>query len=186
MSFQRLVRIRLTAPLCELEVLYGARAGDGKASEFRLYQLRHEGSSSGSWKICRLGISELESKSSTLVYSSGLGGRHHGNRQRWIARGDQGAVARTCFWSLCDLVDGVPRDDLMTGGFPQLAKLDHVGSGSAVGVKYHGVPTVYGRRVNTPSEAADVWVDQSFTQLNPETLEPYSRAQRYGRPPYGR
>jgi hypothetical protein len=173
-------------PSCELEVLYGARAEDGPASVFHLYQLRHEGGSSASWNICRLGMNELESETSTLVYSSGLGGRSHGNRQRWIARGDQGAVARTCFWSLCDLVDGVPRNDLMTGGFPQLAKLDQLGSGSAVGVNYHEVPTVYGRRVNSPSEAAEVWVDHSFTQLNPKTLEPYSKAQRYGRPENGR
>jgi hypothetical protein len=173
-------------PNCGLEVLYAARSGDGLESEFHLYHLLHEGTSPSSWQICRRGTQELASTKSNLVHSSGLGGKPHAGRQRWIASGPQGDVARTSFWSLCDLVNGVPRNDLMTGGFPQLTKLDQAGTGLAVGVKYHGLPTVYGRTVTTPSAAAGVWVDHNFTQLDPKTLEPYSKTQLYARRESGR
>jgi hypothetical protein len=102
-------------------------------------------------------------------------------RQKWIARGDQGEVARTCFWSLCDLVDGKPRKDILTGGYPQLIKLDQTGNGLAVGVRYYDAPTVYGSRVSVPHLSASVWVDETFTNLNPRSLKPFSNAQRYGR-----
>lgn len=58
--------------------------------------------------------------------------------------------------------------------------------GKAVGVKFNGVHTVYGRRTTTPESFTGVWIDENFTQLNPETLEKYSQSQRYGRGESGR
>lgn len=174
------------APICELEILYGAR-GEGKTStNFQIYRLHHAGSVNSVWNVSQIGKSELNSEKSAHVYSSGLGGRANKERQKWIAGGVQGNVARTCFWSLCDLVNGIPSKSFMTGGHPQLVKLDKAGVGQAVGVKFNGIPTVYGRRTTNPRSFAELWVDENFTQLNPESLEKYSQAQRYGRGMIGR
>lgn len=176
----------LKVPICELEILYGARCDAEGAADFQLYRLHHAGRANSSWSVNQVGESELNSKESSHVYSSGLGGRANNSWQKWIAGGAQGNVARTCFWSLCDLVNGIPSKSFMTGGHPQLVKLDQCGFGHAVGVKFNGVPTVYGRRTTNPQSFAKFWVDENFTQLNPETLEKYSQAQRYGRSRSGR
>ena len=174
------------APICELEILYGAR-GEGEISaEFQMYRLHHAGGASSSWNVNQVGGRALNSEKSAHVYSSGLGGPANKERQKWIAGGVQGNVARTCFWSLCDLVNGIPSKSFMTGGHPQLVKLDKDGVGQAVGVKFNGIPTVYGRRTTDPRSFAEFWVDENFTQLNPETLEKYSQAQRYSRGMIGR
>ena len=144
-------------PPCGLEILYGVRGGADGAQEFQLYELKHAADVAASWEVCRVAQEELAFSTSTLVYSGGLGAGANSARQRWIAMGDQGDVARSYFWSLCDLVDSVPRNDLMTGGFPQLAKLDAAGPGFAVGVKYYGKPTVFGSRANAPELAASFW-----------------------------
>lgn len=175
-----------TNPVCLLDVLYGVRQGDGPDSEFHLYQLTHTGEASVSWQVCQVAIAKLAGTVSAQLYSGGLGGETNDLRQSWIARGDQGEVARTCFWSLCDLVDGKPRKDILTGGYPQLIKLDQSGCGLAVGVKYYDAPTVYGSRVSVPDQAASVWVDEIFTFLNPISLKPFSNAQHYGRRENGR
>lgn len=177
---------RPVAPICELEILYGARGDVEVPAGFKMYRLHHSGSVSSSWKVEQVGSNELSSEKSSHVYSSGLGGFANKKRQKWISEGDQGNVARTCFWSLCDLVNGIPSNSFMTGGHPQLVKLDQQGCGQAVGVKFNGVPTVYGRRTTNPQSFANSWVDQDFTQLDPESLEKYSQAQRYGRGVDGR
>jgi hypothetical protein len=176
----------LKGPICELEILYGARCDAEGPANFQLYRLHHAGRANSSWSVNQIGENELNSKKSAHVYSSGLGGRANKDRQKCIAKGDQGNVARTCFWSLCDLVNGIPSKSFMTGGHPQLVKLDQRGFGHAVGVKFNGVPTVYGRRTTNPHSFAKFWVDENFTQLNPETLEKYGQAQRYGRSRSGR
>lgn len=171
-------------PACDLAVLYGVRSDtdvDG-SDDFRLYRLYHSGRMSSQWDVCRIYETELAGPTSTLLHSGGSGAVSNNKRQGWIAGGDQGDVARTCFWSLCDRIEGVPKEDPLTGGVPQLVKLDQKGSGVAVGVAYHRIATVYGSRVSTPKTAATVWVDENFTQLDPRTLQPFSRAQRYGRP----
>ncbi len=173
-------------PSCELEILYGVRGDAKMSSDFKMYRLHHAGRVGSNWNVSQVGESGLKSKKSAHVYSSGLGGRANKARQKWIAEGDQGDVAQTCFWSLCDLVNGIPSNSFMTGGHPQLVKLDQNGVGQAVGVKFNGVPTVYGRRTTNPQCFAGVWVDENFTHLNPETLEKYSQAQRYGRGVSGR
>lgn len=173
-------------PICELEILYGVRDDTKTATGFQMYRLHHAGRVHSNWNVNQIGQGGLNSKKSAHVYSSGLGGRANKDRQKWIAEGEQGDVARTCFWSLCDLVNGIPSKSFMTGGHPQLIKLDQQGTGKAVGVKFNGVPTVYGRRTTDPQSFADFWVDEHFTQLNPKTLEKYSRAQRYGRGKRGR
>jgi len=174
------------APICALEILYGARGDAEMPTGFQMYRLHHTGSVSSSWKVDQVGNNGLSSEKSSLVYSSGLGGVANKKRQKWISEGDQGNVARTCFWSLCDLVNGIPSNSFMTGGHPQLVKLDQHGCGKAIGVKFNGIPTVYGRRTTNPQSFANVWVDQNFIQLDPETLEKYSQAQRYGRDVSGR
>ena len=171
---------------CELEVLYAGREGTGRSAVFRMYQLCHTGNSSDIWDVHAVAGDRLTSGVSTPVISGGFGRRTNDKHQGWIASGDQGNVARTCFWSLCDLVDGKPRNDIMTGGYPQLVKLDETGAGSVVGVNYHSVPTVFGSRTTNPQRSAKVWVDETFTQLDPRTMEPYSKAQRYGRRQDGR
>lgn len=176
----------LADPICELEILYGARRDTQTHADFQMYRMHHDGISGSSWNVSQVGQDGLNSKRSAHVYSSGLGGQANEDRQKWIAKGDQGDVARTCFWSLCDLVNGLPSKTFMTGGHPQLVKLDQHGVGQAVGVKFNGVPTVYGRRSTNPRSFAEVWVDENFTHLNPETLEKHSRAQRYGRGNTGR
>lgn len=173
-------------PTSKLDILYGVRKGAGEHATFQLYHLTCSSAALGSWKVCQMSANQLSGTVSTQVYSSGLGGSTNVSRQSWIARGDQGDVARTCFWSLCDLVDGVPQRNIMTGGYPQLVKLDEDGTGSAVGVKYYGVPTVFGRRTSSPQQWADVWVDEYFTHLCPETLMRFGNAQRYSRPKNGR
>ena len=173
-------------PICELEILYGARCDTKTSADFQMYRLHHTGRVGSSWSVNHVGESELNSLTSEHVYSAGLGGCANKKRQKWITEGDQGNVARTCFWSLCDLVNGIPSKSFMTGGHPQLVKLDQHGFGHAVGVKFNGVPTVYGRRTTNPQSFAEFWVDENFTQLNPETLEKYSQAQRYGRGKSGR
>lgn len=170
--------------VCDLTVLYGVRSDTDVvgSDEFRLYKFYHSGRIPSQWNVCRVGETELAGPTSTLLHSGGSGAVGNNKRQGWIAGGDQGDVARTCFWSLCDRIEGVPKKDPLTGGVPQLVKLDQKGRGAAVGVAYHGIATVYGSRVGTPKTAATVWVDENFTQLDPETLQPFSRAQRYGRP----
>lgn len=174
------------APICELEVLYGVRTDKNQSAHFQLYRLHHTGTAGASWKVDPVGLRELGSDASTLVYSSGAGGKANKCKQDWIAKGDQGNVARTCFWSLCDLINGVPSKDFMTGGHPQLVKLDQLGCGKVVGVKFNGVPTVYGRRTNAPESFAHYWVDENFTQLDPITLKKYKHGQQYGRGDHGR
>ena len=169
-----------------LEVFYAVREGTGRSASFHLHQLTHTGNSSDSWAVRAVAIDKLTKGVSTPVFAGGFGGQTSVQRQGWIASGDQGNVARTCFWSLCDLVDGKPRNDIMTGGYPQLVKLDETGTGLVVGVKYHSVPTVFGSRSTNPQQSAKVWVDETFTQLDPRTMKPYSRAQRYGRRQDGR
>jgi hypothetical protein len=171
---------------CELDVLYGVRSGANGPAGFKLFWLHHPGTSGSSWKVAQVGMRSLSSEQSALVYSSGLGGRANKKRQEWIAEGDQGNVARTCFWSLCDLVNGRPSNSFMTGGHPQLVKLDQMGCGKVVGVKFNGVPTVYGRRTTAPQSFAHYWVDENFTQLDPKTSEKFTRGQRYGRRVQGR
>jgi hypothetical protein len=173
-------------PVCELEVLYGVRDGENRSANFRLYRLYHAGTAGASWRVDPVGLHELGSQASTLVYSSGLGGGPNKKRQEWIAKGDQGNVARTCFWSLCDLINGIPSSTFMTGGHPQLVKLDQRGCGKVVGVRFNGVPTVYGRRTTEPQSNAHYWVDENFTQLNPKTLDKYKNGQQYGRGDEGR
>ena len=169
------------APVCELEVLYGVRADQNQSTHFQLYRLYHAGTAGTGWKVDPVGLRELSSDASTHVYSTGMGGAPNKKRQRWIAEGDQGNVARTCFWSLCDLINGIPSKTFMTGGHPQLVKLDQQGCGNVVGVKFNGVPTVYGRRTTDPQSFAQYWVDENFTQLEPITLEKYKNGQQYGR-----
>lgn len=169
-----------------IEVAYGARYEDDAGYEFRLFTLSCGLQEGDTWSAVRIGEDKLASAQSVQVYSGGLGAEVLQKRQKWIADGDQGPVARTSFWTLCDLVDGVPRNDLMTGGYPQLAKIDSVGPASPVGVVYHGVPTVFGSRVSNPASCAEVWVDESFTQLEPTSLKKYRKAQRYGRRANGR
>ena len=169
-----------------IEVAYGARHEDNNGYEFRLFLLSCGGQEGDAWSVCRVGEDELASTQSVHVYSGGLGGKEFQKRQKWIVGGDQGQVARASFWTLCDLVDGVPRNDLMTGGFPQLAKIDSTGSASPIGVVYRGVPTVFGSRVSDTGGRAEVWVDENFTQVHPISLKKYSRAQRYARPKHGR
>ena len=169
-----------------IEVAYGARHEDNNGYEFRLFLLSCGGLEGDAWSVCRVGEDELASTQSVHVYSGGLGGKEFQKRQKWIVGGDQGQVARAFFWTLCDLVDGVPRNDLMTGGFPQLAKIDSTGSASPIGVVYHGVPTGFGSRVSDSGGRAKVWVDENFTQLKPTSLEKYSRAQQYARRENGR
>lgn len=173
-------------PICELEILYGVRDDANNSAGFLIYRLHHTGSTSSSWQVNQVGVRELGSDMSALVYNSGLGGSANKKRQKWISDGDQGNVARTCFWSLCDLINGIPSRSFMTGGHPQLLKLDQHGFGKVVGVKFNGVPTVYGRRTTAPQSFADYWVDENFTQLDPKTLEKYKHGQRYGRGPQGR
>ena len=175
-----------TSAICELEVLYGVRSSKNMNAPFKLFRLHHSGAARSKWKVCQVGVDELASDVSTHVYSSGKGGGANKERQVWISKGDQGNVARTCFWSLCDLVKGIPRASYLTGGHPQLVKLDQVGNGNVVGVKYHGVPTVFGRRTTSPQAFASFWVDENFTQLDPMTLKKYSRGQQYGRRKNGR
>jgi len=175
-----------TAPVCELEILYGVRDDANKAANFQLFRLHHAGTASARWQVDQVGVIELGSKKSALVYSSGRGGNANKDRQKWISNGDQGDVARTCFWSLCDLINGIPSTSFMTGGHPQLVKLDQQGCGKAVGVKFNGIPTVYGRRTTEHQSWAQHWVDENFTQLNPKTLEKYKQGQRYGRGLQGR
>ena len=172
--------------VCELGVLYGVRAGSGRKSTFRLFELRHSGSIAENWRVKRIAEDKLALERSTRVFSSGLGGSTHVKRQEWIASGDQGDVARTSFWSLCDLVDGKPRNDIMTGGFPQLVKLDESGCGVVVGICYFGTPTVYGQKISLEQNRASVWVNQEFIQLDPRTLKPFKNAQMYGRRDDGR
>lgn len=174
------------APICELEILYGVRGNAKMSACFQMYRLHHAGLVNSTWNVNQIGKSELNSPTSTHVFSSGKGGCENKNRQKWIAGGDQGNVARTCFWSLCDLVNGIPSKTFMTGGHPQLVKLDQRGFGQAVGVEFNGVPTVYGRRTTDPRSSAEFWVDENFTALNPTSLERYSKAQRYGRGKSGR
>ncbi|MEY1556665.1 hypothetical protein AB3Y40_13620 [Yoonia sp. R2331] len=174
------------APICELEILYGVRSNAKISADFQMYRLHHAGSASSTWQVDQVGVKELGSDVSALVYSSGLGGRPNKKRQKWISEGDQGNVARICFWSLCDLIDGIPSNSFMTGGHPQLVKLDQDGCGNVVGVKFNGVPTVYGRRTTAPQSFAHHWVDENFTQLDPKTLEKYKHGQRYGRGVQGR
>lgn len=173
-------------PICKLEILYGVRDDASKSADFLIYRLHHTGSASSSWQVNQVGVRELGSDMSALVYNSGLGGSANKKRQKWISDGDQGNVARTCFWSLCDLINGIPSRSFMTGGHPQLVKLDQHGSGKVVGVKFNGVPTVYGRRTTAPQSFAHHWVDENFTQLDPKTLEKYKHGQRYGRGVQGR
>lgn len=174
------------ASIRELEILYGVRGDAKMSSGFQMYRLHHAGLVNSTWNVNQIGECELNSHASAHVFSSGKGGYANANRQKWIAGGDQGNVARTCFWSLCDLVNGIPSKDFMTGGHPQLVKLDQCGFGQAVGVKFNGVPTVYGRRTTDPQSFAEYWVDENFTALNPTTLERYRKAQRYGRDKSGR
>lgn len=172
--------------ITDIEIVYGARHGDDAECEFRLFLLSCRIHENDSWKIRRVGEDKLTSPKSVQVYSGGLGGSEVGLRHKWIIGGDQGDVARASFWTLCDLVDGVPRKDLMTGGFPQLTKIDCSGPAHPVGVKYHCIATVFGRPVSSPKDSADFWVDESFTALNPTSLKTFSSAQRYGRPKNGR
>lgn len=174
------------APSCELDILYGARGDANKSADFQMYRLHHAGNTSSNWKVDQVGERGLSSEKSALVYSSGLGGCANKDRQKWISEGDQGTVARTCFWSLCDLINGIPSNSFMTGGHPQLVKLDQHGCGKVVGVKFSGVPTVYGRRTTAPHSFANYWVDENFTQLDPKTLEKFKNGQRYGRGDQGR
>lgn len=169
-----------------IEVAYGARHDYNDGYEFRLFLLSCGDQEGDAWSVCRVGEAELASTQSVHVYSGGRGGKEFKKRQKWIAGGDQGQVARASFWTLCDLVDGVPRNDLMTGGFPQLAKIDGTGLASPIGVVYRGVPTVFGSRVSNPGGRAEVWVDENFTHVDPISLEKYSRAQRYARRKHGR
>lgn len=175
-----------SAPICELEVLYGVRAGENESASFKMFRLHHAGRASSSWHVDQVGADELGGDVSAHVLSSGLGGDANKQRQKWISEGDQGNVARACFWSLCDLINGIPSSSFMTGGHPQLVKLDQHGCGSAVGVKFNGVPTVYGRRTTAPESFANYWVDENFTQLDPKSLEKYKQGQRYGRGVQGR
>ncbi|WP_157966482.1 hypothetical protein [Oceanibium sediminis] len=117
------------APICELEIQYGARSDTKPPADFQMYRLHHAGRVGPIWNVNQVGERGLNSKKSEHVYSSGLGGRANKDRQKWIAEGDQGDVARTCFWSLCDLVNGIPSKSFMTGGHPQLVKLDQQGVG---------------------------------------------------------
>jgi hypothetical protein len=176
----------VVAPIYELEILYGVRDDAKMSASFQMYQLHHAGLVNSTWNVNQIGESALNSPTSAHVFSSGLGGCANTCRQKWISGGDQGNVARTCFWSLCDLVNGIPSKEFKTGGHPQLVKLDQSGFGQAVGVKFNGVPTVYGRRTTDPRSFAEFWVDENFTALNPITLERYSKAQRYGRGKSGR
>lgn len=168
-----------------LEILYGVRDGEGPQSEFHLYQMKHGVVASDPWQVCQVAPEKLSSQRSTHVFSGGAGWCAQAKRQKWIADGDQGDVARSSFWSICDLIEGIPRKDLQTGGFPQLAKLDQNGPAHAVGVKYYGIPTLFGARSrvneNAPHESANFWVDENFVHLCPKTLEPYKNAQRYAR-----
>lgn len=177
---------RPTTPVCDLEVLYGVRDDMSVPVHFKLFRLYHAGTVDAKWQIESIGLRELGGNASTLIYSSGSGGRANKVRQKWIAKGDQGDVARTCFWSLCDLINGIPSSNFMTGGHPQLVKLDQQGHGNVVGVKFCGVPTVYGRRTTAPQSFAKYWVDEYFTQLDPITLERYKNGQQYGRRDDGR
>lgn len=174
------------ATICELEILYGVRDDSNIAARFQIYRLHHAGSASARWQVDRVGVNNLGSEKSAHVYSLGRGGKANKDRQEWISGGDQGNVARTCFWSLCDLINGKPSNSFMTGGHPQLVKLDQHGCGKVVGVKFNGVATVYGRRTTDPQSFANYWVDENFTQLDPKTLEKFKSGQRYGRGVQGR
>lgn len=91
---------------------------------FQMSRLHHSGHVSSIWNVSPVGVSGLNSKKSALIFSSGLDGQANTDRQKWIAEGDQGDVARTYFWFLCDLVNSMPSKSFMTGGHPQLVKLD--------------------------------------------------------------
>lgn len=168
--------------VCELDVLYGVREGTGRQSHFRLFQLKHSGVTDEEWSVTAVGEKQLAHKRSTRVYSSGFGGKTYGHHQKWVSSGPQGDVSRTCFWALSDLVEGRPRNNLMTGGVPQLVKLDQSGSGADVGVKFYGRSTLHGGGlVTSPKSMTKFWVDQNFTSLDHDTMQPWSRGQNYER-----
>ena len=168
-------------PICQLEVLYGVRRGAGRTSTFHLFELKHTGAKDSNWSVAAVGLKNVQKNTSSSVFAGGKGGCAHLKHQKWLSGGDQGDVSRTSFWSLCDLVEGKPVNNIDTGGVPQLVKIDQCGCASEVGVYYFGKPTVSGSRVTAPALSTKFWVNENFTHLDPKTMEPWSLGSKYGR-----